>query len=65
MPESEARLEDRVLTSCSVRDGKLIRSQILGFGATEVQEALKAVGLEEHPPFGAATRSGAVDPESS
>jgi len=47
MPETEARLEDRVLTSWTIRDGKLIRSQIFGFGASEVQGALKATGLEE------------------
>jgi ketosteroid isomerase-like protein len=45
-PESEARLDDRVLVSWKFRDGKVIRSQILGFG-TEVPEAFKAVGLEE------------------
>jgi ketosteroid isomerase-like protein len=45
-PESEARLDDRALVSWKFRDGKVIRSQILGFG-TEVQEALRAAGLEE------------------
>jgi ketosteroid isomerase-like protein len=46
-PESEARLEDRALGSFKFRDGKCIRSQVLGFGASEVQEALKAARLEE------------------
>jgi ketosteroid isomerase-like protein len=45
-PESEARLEDQALASMVFRDGKLIRTEILGFG-TEVQDALKAAGLEE------------------
>ena len=45
-PDREARLDDRVLVSWKFRDGKVIRSQILGFG-TEVPEAFKAVGLEE------------------
>lgn len=39
--ESEARLEDRALSSFKFRDGKCIRTQVLGFGATEVEEALK------------------------
>src|SRR5439155_702798 len=33
--------------SFKFRDGKCIRSEVLGFGATEVQAALKAAGLEE------------------
>ena len=47
MPESEARIDDRVLTSFTIRAGKFTRCQVLGFGATEVQEALEAVGLPE------------------
>jgi len=47
MPGSEARLEDRVLTAWTIRDGKVSRAQVLGFGTTEVQEALEAVGLSE------------------
>jgi ketosteroid isomerase-like protein len=47
MPESEARLEQRVLTAWTIRDGKVSRTQVLGFGTTEVQEALEAVGLSE------------------
>jgi ketosteroid isomerase-like protein len=46
-PESEARLEDRALSSMVFRDGKVTRTEILGFGSTEVEEALKAAGLEE------------------
>ena len=45
-PESDSRLEDRALASMKFRDGKIVRTEILGFG-TEVQEALRAAGLEE------------------
>jgi ketosteroid isomerase-like protein len=45
MPGSEARIEDRSLASLTIRDGKITQLQVLGFGATEVQEALKAAGL--------------------
>jgi ketosteroid isomerase-like protein len=45
-PESDARLQDRALASMKFRDGKIVRTEILGFG-TEVQEALRAAGLEE------------------
>jgi ketosteroid isomerase-like protein len=44
--ESDARLQDRALASMKFRDGKIVRTEILGFG-TEVQEALRAAGLEE------------------
>jgi ketosteroid isomerase-like protein len=47
MPGSEARIEDRSLASFKFHDGKVTRLQVLGFGATEVQEALKAAGLTE------------------
>jgi hypothetical protein len=47
MPGSEAQIDDRFLSSWTIRDGKVIRTQVLGFGATEVQEALEAAGLEE------------------
>jgi ketosteroid isomerase-like protein len=47
MPESEARIEDRLLGSFQIKAGKFTRVQVLGFGATEVQEALEAVGLWE------------------
>jgi ketosteroid isomerase-like protein len=46
MPGSEARIEDRFLASFKIHDGKVTRSQVLGFGATETDEALKAAGLE-------------------
>jgi ketosteroid isomerase-like protein len=48
MPGSDSRIEDRVLNSFKVRDGKCTRFQVLGFGATEVREALEAVGLSEY-----------------
>jgi ketosteroid isomerase-like protein len=47
MPGSEARIEDRSLVSSTIHDGKLTRLEVVGFGAGEVQEALKAAGLEE------------------
>jgi ketosteroid isomerase-like protein len=47
MPESETRIEDRVLSSLTFHDGKATRVQVLAFGATEVQETLKAVDLSE------------------
>ncbi len=47
MPESDARLEDRLLLSWTLRDGKIVRTEVLGFGSVEVQEALEAAGLEE------------------
>jgi ketosteroid isomerase-like protein len=47
MPGSDARIDGRVLTSLTVHEGKLTRFQVLGFGATEVWEALEAVGLSE------------------
>ena len=47
MPDSETRIDDRLLNSFTIRDGKFSRIQILGFGGTEVQEALEAVGLSE------------------
>jgi hypothetical protein len=46
MPGSEARIDDRFLASSKFHDGKVTRTQVLGFGATEVREALKAAGLE-------------------
>jgi ketosteroid isomerase-like protein len=47
MPESETRIDDRVLTSFTICEGKVTRFQVLGFGATEVQEALEAAGLSD------------------
>jgi hypothetical protein len=47
MPGSDARLEDRVLVSYKFRGGKIVRTQVLGFGRDEVQTALEAAGLSE------------------
>ena len=47
MPESEARLEGRLLVTYKVRGGKIVRTEVLGFGRDEVQAALKSVGLSE------------------
>jgi ketosteroid isomerase-like protein len=47
MPEGEARIEDRALVSWMIRDGRLVRTEVLGFGRTEVQKALEAAGLSE------------------
>ena len=47
MPGSEARLENQVLSSFQLRDGKFTRVQALGVGAAEVRDALEAVGLAE------------------
>ncbi|MEA2331560.1 MAG: SnoaL-like domain [Thermoleophilaceae bacterium] len=47
MPGSEAVIQDRIVTSWKISDGRLTRVEVLGFGGTEVQEALKAAGLEE------------------
>jgi ketosteroid isomerase-like protein len=47
MPASESRLEGGgALLSWQFREGKLIRIQALGVG-TEVQDTLKAAGLDE------------------
>ena len=47
MPGSDARIEDRILVSWKIRNGKVTRVEALGASATEVQGALKAAGLEE------------------
>jgi ketosteroid isomerase-like protein len=47
MPGSDARLEDRVLVSWKIRSGKIVRTEVLGFGRDEVQTALEAAGLSE------------------
>jgi hypothetical protein len=47
MPESDTRLEDRVLSSFTFHDGKTTRLQVLAFGVAEVQETLKAIDLSE------------------
>jgi ketosteroid isomerase-like protein len=47
MPGSDARLEDRSLLSYKIRSGKIVRTEVLGFGRDEVQTALEAAGLRE------------------
>jgi ketosteroid isomerase-like protein len=47
MPGSDARLEDRVLVSWKIRSGKIVRTEVLGFGRDEVHAALEAAGLSE------------------
>lgn len=47
MPESETRIEDRVLFSFTFNDGRATRLQVLAFGRTEVEQTLKAHGLSE------------------
>ncbi len=47
MPEGDARIEDRWLSSWRIREGRVVRTEVLGFGSTEVREALKAAGLPE------------------
>jgi ketosteroid isomerase-like protein len=47
MPQGEARIEDRSLSSWKIRDGKVVRSEMLGFGRAEVEAALEAAGLSE------------------
>jgi ketosteroid isomerase-like protein len=47
MPEGDARIEDQYLISWTIRDGKVVRSAVLGFGRTEVAKGLEAAGLRE------------------
>jgi ketosteroid isomerase-like protein len=47
MPEGDARIEDRSLASWTIRDGKVVRTEVLGFGKAEVDKALEAAGLSE------------------
>jgi ketosteroid isomerase-like protein len=47
MPQGDARIEDRFLGSWKIRDGRVVRTEVLGFGRAEVQAALEAVGLSE------------------
>jgi ketosteroid isomerase-like protein len=47
MPGSDARLEDRSLISYRIRSGKIVRTEVLGFGRDEVQMALEVAGLPE------------------
>ena len=47
MPEGDTRIEDRALASWTIRDGKVVRAEVLGFGKAEVDKALEAAGLSE------------------
>jgi ketosteroid isomerase-like protein len=47
MPDGDARIEDRALVTWTIRDGKVVRVEVLGFGGAEVGEALEAEGLRE------------------
>jgi ketosteroid isomerase-like protein len=47
MPEGDAWIEDRSLVSWTIRDGKVVRAEVLGFGKAEVDKALEAAGLRE------------------
>ncbi len=47
MPEGETRIEDRAFISWRIRDGKVVRVEILGFGGAEVDRALEAAGLSD------------------
>jgi ketosteroid isomerase-like protein len=47
MPEGDARIEDRSLASWMIRDGKVVRAEVLGFGRAEVGKALEATGLSD------------------
>jgi ketosteroid isomerase-like protein len=46
MPGSEARIDTPILLSWRIRDGKIIRIEMLGTGP-EFQKALEAAGLSE------------------
>jgi ketosteroid isomerase-like protein len=46
MPGSEARIDTPILLSWAIRDGKVIRIEMLGVGP-EFQKALEAAGLSE------------------
>jgi ketosteroid isomerase-like protein len=47
MPGSDARLERRTLLSYKIRSGKIVRTEVLGFGRDEVQTAREAARLRE------------------
>jgi ketosteroid isomerase-like protein len=47
MPGSDDRIEEPVLASYQLSDGKLTRVEVLGFGRAETEKALEAAGLEE------------------
>ena len=47
MPGSGARLEGQSLISYKIRNGKMLRIEVLAFGRDEVHAALEAAGLAE------------------
>ena len=47
MPEGDARIDDRVFASWMIRDARVVRTEVLGFGSAEVEKALEAAGLRE------------------
>ena len=47
MPEGDTRIEDQSLASWTIRDGKVVRTEVLGFGKAEVEKALEAAGLSK------------------
>jgi hypothetical protein len=47
MPEGDVRIEDLYLGSSTIRDGKAVRAEVLGFGKAEVEKTLEAAGLRE------------------
>jgi ketosteroid isomerase-like protein len=47
MPDSETRLESRLLVTYTVRNGKIARTEVLGFGRDEVESALQSAGLSD------------------
>ena len=47
MPEGDTRIDDRFFSSWMIRDGRVVRTEILGFGSVEVEKALEAAGLSE------------------
>src|SRR5688572_23449441 len=51
MPEGDARIEDRYLVSWTIRDAKVLRTEVLGFGRAEVEKAFEAAGLTEFSGF--------------
>jgi ketosteroid isomerase-like protein len=47
MPRSDAQIDGPFLASWKLRDGKIIRFEVLGFGRAEVQTALEAAELSK------------------
>jgi ketosteroid isomerase-like protein len=47
MPGSDTRIEEPTLIAYRFRDGKITQVEVLGFGRTEVRNALEAAGLSE------------------